>query len=277
MKVRRITLLVLVSLTALLVLQGWFFGVGKMFPGQSPITINWGYQDGRKDAFKEQEFTHRKEKIGVLAIDNEFGQIFVQGTSEDIIRVTAEIAITAENAQKGEERLQEFSIKESLVGNRLSYELEKSTPAQTMQGVAVNYRVEVPDGLELSIKQRYGVLNVTNVQAELLEYKLRYVTATVENFVGSLRGTSDFSHLNLHDVVGPIQLQDNYSTMSLFLRDVGEGYDFRIDQNYGSLKDNLNLERIMVQNRLEATGKYGLGQHPVQIQSNFSTITINVD
>lgn len=276
MKVRRITLLVLVALTALLVLQG-SFGVGKMFPGQSPITINRGYQSGKKDAFREQEFVHHREKIGALAIDNEFGQIFVQGTSEDVIRVTAEIAITAENAQKGEELLQEFSIKESLVGSRLSYELEKSTPGQSRQGVEVNYRVEVPDGLELNIKQKYGVLNVTNVQAELFEYQLRYVTANVENFGGSLRGTSDFSSVDFHDVVGSIQLEDNYSTMSLSLRDVAEGYDFRIDQNYGSLKDNLNLERTIVKNQLEATGKYRLGQHPVRIQSKFSTITLKIE
>ncbi|NMA62027.1 MAG: hypothetical protein GX956_09100 [Firmicutes bacterium] len=277
MKVRRITLLVLVSLTALLILQGWSFGVGKMFPGQSPITIDWGYQGGRKDASKEQEFTHQREKISALAIDNEFGQIFVQGTSGDVIRVIAEIAITAEDAQKGEELLQEFSIKESLVGNRLSYELEKSTPDQTMRGVAVNYRVEVPKGLELSIKQRYGVLNVTNVQAERFEYELRYVTAAIENFVGSLQGTSDFSSLSFRDVVGALQLQDNYSTMSLSLRDVVEGYDFRISQNYGSLKDNLKLQRIKVQEQVEATGKYGLGQYPVQIQSNFSTIDLKVE
>lgn len=277
MKVRRITLLVLVALTALLVLQGWSFGVGKMFPSQSPLIVNWESPGSKKDATKEQEFINHVDHIKGLAIDHEFGKISIQGTTGNEIRVVAEIGVIAENTQKAEELLAGFSIKETLVENTLSYELVGLTNDQTRRGIEVNYLVEIPEGLELDLKQRYGVLRIKDVEAKLLQYKLRYGTVTVENLVGNIEGVSDFSSIDFKNVGGSIQLQDNFSSINLSLKDDPRGYDFLIDQNYGSLTDDFKLERKTVQNQLEAKGQYGAGINPIRIKSNFSTITLQVE
>lgn len=277
MKVRRITLAVLLVLTGILVLQGWYLGFGPAFTRESPLTMDWGvHYVGKNDLSKEQEFVHARETVNYLAIDNEFGQITIRGTNEERLRVSTEITLTTENTEEGENLLEQFQIKESLVGDRLSYELIRPDKLN-LKEFSINYFVEVPAGLELEIKQDFGVVSVQDVDALLLDYQVRYTTTTVENFRGDLQGTSEFGLLNLTNIVGSIKLEDSYSSLNLTLKDISEGYNFQIKQNFGNLKDDLGLVRTTAPNQLEARGETGLAQYPVQIESNYSTTILKLN
>lgn len=269
MRIRRITLAVLLLLTVLFVADVRYFG-GDSSTRQPSIHFNVGPRMKDRAVEKRQSFVQSQDALTSLVIKGQQGVINLRSTDSDQIVVHATIG--ADN----EEILDQLEAVEAVSGSEVRYELSEGRD-DGLQEVSLSFVVEVPAGMDVSIEQHFGQVKVQNFVG-FLNLQTSFSDVDVRGLDGTATIQSNFGALDLRQIAGPITLDDSFSTSNIELLAIDGGYDFDIEVINGALIGRAPFEIDAEQNnRLVARGQSGDGVHPVVIRSSFSTVTVNLN
>lgn len=269
MRIRRITLAVLFLLTVLMIADVRYLGTDLSTNRQSSINFNVDRKAPDFAVEKQQTFVQPQNGFTALVVKGQLGTIELTSTTENTIKVSATIG--AEN----QEVLDRLEVKETVSGSEVRYELT----GQNGEGMAesgVSFVVEIPAGMEASIEQNFGSIKVDSFVG-FLSLDSNFSDVDVRGLEGTATIQSNFSDVDLRQIAGPITLQDSFSTSTVELLPIDGGYDFDLEVNNGTLKQNAGLKVNRVEKRTLAQGPTGEGVHPVVIRSSFGTVTVKLD
>lgn len=268
MKIRRITLVILLLLSALFVADIRYFG-GRSSTKQPSIHFDVSSRMREWAVERDESFVHSQADITSLALYGQHGMIELRNGDTDQIVVQATIGAD------DEEILEQFEVKETRLGSELRYELSEEK-TQGLPEVALSLIVEVPAGMEVHIQQNFGRVRVHGFRG-FLSLQANFS----EVMVGDLQGTADiqssFSVLDLRKIAGPLTLNDSFSTTKIELVAVDGGYDFDLNVNNGTLKNNAGLQLDVADNSMTGRGQWGEGLHPIVIRSSFGSVTLHLN
>ncbi len=270
MKMRRITLAVLLSLTLLFIADVRYFGGNLSTTRQPSIHFNVGPSTRAPGAEKKRDFVRPQSELASLVIKGNAGVVELKTTDSEQIEVHT--TISAEN----EHVLDRWEVVETISNSEISYGLKGGASGKLLPEVGVSYVVEVPAGMEVTIEQQFGEVRVWDFVG-FLNLEARFSDVEVRGLQGSATISNSFGDVDLWEIAGPITLEDSYSTTRVGLKSIDGGYDFNIDITNGTLVGNAPLQIETVQNRVTGQGKSGEGLHPVVITSRFSTLTVDLD
>lgn len=278
MKVRRVTLAVLLVITLVVIADVWYTGVGA-FSGPPHFEVklqnkeSWDYPN----SVKEQCFTLLSSDLTGIQIENKYGEITIKGTEGDEMTVISTITVYADTEDDAEQYLKKVQVIETDGDSGAAEYMLPNVPAgPEVRGVIVNYEVSLPKNLAASVGNRYGTIRVHEVEGEM-EINASFSHIMVREFKGRLDAETEFSTLEIQDFAGSLDLDDSYSTIKVDLVDVQEGYNFDLRSAYGSLHHNIPLEeKVNDRNILRATGITQAGEFPIRIRSNFGTVHVHV-
>lgn len=271
MKIRRITLAVLVLLTLLMVLDARYFPTSSGFARQPSLRL----EVGRRRTFphghveKTFEFDRPQGELTSLVIYGEYGTVKLKSTDSDELKVRASII-----AEK-EEDLLGWEVVEKISEREVSYRLGGKT-AKNKRNVGINFEVEVPAGMEVVAFQNFGKVDVEDFVG-YLQLETRFSAVNVNGLEGSLSIDNQFGGINLKEIAGPLTVDDSFGTSQIGLVSIDGGYDFQVEVSNGSLKGSAPLQTEHRANIVTARGKSGEGLHPVVIKSGFGIVQVDLD
>ncbi|NLJ79804.1 MAG: hypothetical protein GX335_02135 [Firmicutes bacterium] len=276
MKIRRITVLVLLALTLLFFLDLKFSGLSALFRDPSKKGISLEMDLSGPNAQKTQHFAWDREQVSALRISDHWGgEIRVAGTEGDQILIGTHLIAKAASASRAEQLLEEWEVLERAEKNQVSYELAGQGPSKG--NLKVIYQIQAPPGMKLLLEQKHGMVNVSGWEGDL-RLEGQHAEIFVTDFAGSLAIKSNFSHLDLKNIEGAVIVEDAHSTLSLDLINSAAGYDFDLNLNRGDLSGLLpsSLELEETGERKKLRGRVGAGANPVKIKGEFSTLTLSL-
>lgn len=269
MKIRRITVGVLLLLTVLFIADIRFSGLGtKDLDRRSPWEFEMTQREGVRKVEKAQDFSRAQDDLTSLSINGRFGTVELESTDSEQIVVRAKVLGSSE------EQLQDWEVAEEIRDSEVRYEL-RSDLGDGRQEVAVTYVVEVPVGMDVSINQQFGTVKVDDFVG-YLDINASFSQVMVNGLQGSAHISNDFGEINLERIAGPLRLEDSFSTSKIGLVSLEGGYDFEVNLTSGTLKGNAPLEITREQNRIIGHGTTGEGLHPIVITSSFGTVTLDL-
>lgn len=278
MKVRRVTLAVLLLITAVAVADIWYLGVGA-FSGPPHFEVKLQCKDScdYPSSVKKQRFTVLSSDLTSIQIENQYGEITVRGTEGDEMTVVSTITVYGDTEEDAEQYLETVQVIETKEDSGAAEYMLPNVPAgPEIRGVIVNYEVDLPKNLAASVGSQYGTIRADEVEGEM-EISASFSDVMVHGFKGILKADTEFSTLDIQDLAGSFDLDDSYSTVKLDLVDVQEGYRFDLRLEYGSLHHNMPLEKKVDDgNIIRAAGKTQAGNFPIRIRSSFGTVHVHV-
>ena len=268
MKIRRMTIAVLLLLTLLFIVDVRYLGDDRSTREPS-IHFDLSPQMRERSVQEKQDFINPQGEFTSLTIKGQKGVIQLRSTDGDEIRVNS---ILGADSQDVIDRLE---VKESIVGSELRYELA-GEGSEGPQDVGLSFVVEAPAGMEVNVEQHFGEVKIDDFVG-FLSLTTSFSDVDVRGLEGTATIQSSFGDVDLRQIAGPITLNDSFSTSTIGLLAIDGGYDFDVEITNGSLRHNAGFEVDIGENRVEARGKWGEGVHPVVIRSSFSTVTVNLE
>ena len=268
MKIRRITLAILALLTVLFVADMRYFQPRRGRSGQP--SVRFQVEPSRVAHFhaeKTQVFTRPQGSLSSLTLSGALGHVELRSTDG------TELVVRATILGETEEELARFEVVESVSNGEISYKLGPQT-AQFPE-VGLSFAVEVPAGMEVTVKHSYGSVEVEDFVG-FLRLLTSFSQVTVTGLQGSLSVENQFGSVELLDISGPLAFEDAFSNSTVLLSPVDGGYNFQVDVTNGSLTGNAPLEKEVRQNMIKAQGTHGEGVHPVVIESSFGSVNLNI-
>ena len=278
MKIRRITLIVLLVLTALFLADVRFFKIEQYFSrqdflgtGQNLVRFRGvpGLVSLHHKVEKEQNFSRSQGELTSLVVEGLFGKIELRSTDGTELNVLA--TVLAED----EAILRQLEVVETVSGTEIRYELSGNVEKTGSQEYGVNYVVEVPAGMEVRLEQNFGSVDIMGFVG-FLDLEANFSEVSIHGLQGSAAIESQFGVLNLREIAGPLTLDANFTTSLIDLLSIDGGYSFQIDVSSGTLGGNIPLHKSSKQNMIVAHGNSGDGVHPILVRSNFGNVTLNL-
>lgn len=270
MKIRRITLAVLLLVTLIFVADVRYSSQGNRWVGKPSVhfQINPRLSSLKDRVEKSQTFRHPQGQLTSLVVKGQVGKVELKSTDGQdlIIRAT----VTGE----AEEDLIGWEVAEKIAHSEISYELT-GEPIDSQPDVGVDFVVEAPAGMDVRVVQNLGNVAVEDFVG-FLDLETNFSNVIVQGLQGSAAIRSQFSTIELREIAGPLTLEDGFSTSRIELVTSLEGYNFDIDIINGTLSGNVPLQQNTSQNILTAYGTSGEGVHPVVITSNFGTVRLDL-
>ncbi len=266
MKIRRVTLIVLVFLTVLFIFDVRYFGNRSI---QEPsIHFNVGPGILEPAAQKMQEFIRSQSDFTSLALKGRHGVVELRSAESDVIKVQAIIWADEEEVLEG------LEVRESISGRELSYELSQGPAGQE---AGLGFIVHVPDGMEVSVDHQFGSVNVDDFVG-FLNLNTSFSNLNVNGIEGTVTIASNFGNINLQRIRGPLRLDNSFATCRVGLLAIDGGYDFDVVVTNGTLLGKAPFQiGAESNNKLVARGQSGEGVHPVIIRSNFGTVSVSLE
>jgi len=213
-KIRRITLAVLLILTLLFAADVKYFSGLRSIGGRQPaIEIEKSKEEG-VTAGRTREFTHSKQEITKLKVQNQGGEIIVEQAAGDEISVAVEIKAVGADLEEAVRKMARWSVDESRRGDLVSYRVRGEAPAKGEREVEAAFLIKVPAGLEITLEQGFGEVTVTGVAADL-KLDVRHSTAEIAGLEGMLTIASGFSAVNLKDISSRVVIDDSHSAYDI--------------------------------------------------------------
>ncbi|MFW6295421.1 MAG: hypothetical protein ACOC1M_06825 [Halanaerobium sp.] len=205
------------------------------------------------------DFLAENEKLSTFYLKNDFGSIELKGTEEQEITVNYTLKIHAEETEAAEEFIEELEVNYNLEGERLEIALNKSQTAtpDLINVVEIDYQIMVPRELKAELSNKYGSLNVSDLDSELLasnrygstdineidgptEVNQDYGEAEISNLGSSLNLKTAYTENTVHDIAGEFRLDSAYG----FNRIENLNSDLFIDSRYGGaeIREAKNVE-----------------------------------
>lgn len=275
MKIRRITIVVLIVLS-LLFLADVRYGI---FPGlRSTRRPSMNYQIGpgaREATFSgSYQFRHPKGNLTALAVQNQFGTIEIRRSDQAELVVTAIVKAFDPSVEEAEERIEGWEVEEEIRGSLVTYRW--IAPTSQRENLQTDFAIEVPEGMAVRLEQDFGTIEATGLSGKV-DIEATFSDVLVEGFVGHLTLESSYSTTNLRNILGPLTIDNSFSTLVATLVRDEAGYDFDVDLSFGTLLGNVSYATKEKElNEMRAWGRYGEGVHPVKIRSSFGSVDLSL-
>lgn len=266
MKIRRVTLGILVLLTLVLFLDARYFGGGRSGLNRSIVHFEITPRDTVKYS-KPQDFRRAQGDFTSFVLGGKQGKVEFSSSQGSELVVKAEVMAAREQDLEG------WEVVETVRDGEIRYELVGT--ASVIRQVGVNYLVEVPAGMDVSINYDYGIVRVRNFVG-YLDLNTRFSQVTIDGLEGSAKVSNQFGSTKLQRIAGPLTLEDSYSSSSISLVPVDGGYRFDLEVSNGSLGGNAPVEQTKERNFVRAQGTFGAGIHPIIVRSSFSTVNVDM-
>lgn len=269
-KIRRITLAVLLLLTFLFIADVRYFNPINRLGEQSSVHFDISPRIlSLKDRVeKSQTFTRPQGQLTSLVVKGQVGKVEFKSTGRQDLLINATIIGEDEDSLVG------WDVVEKISHSEISYELSGES-TESLPEVVVDLVVEAPAGMDVRIVQDFGTVIVEQFVG-FLDLETNFSNVIVRGLEGSAAINSQFGTLELKEIAGPLALVDSFSTSRIELVSIADGYNFDIHVTNGTLKGNAPLQRDTHQNMLKAYGTFGEGVHPVVINSSFGTVRLDL-
>lgn len=268
MKIRRITVAVLLLLSLLYAADLRYFKSGSSGEPHFHLEIGPTRRPFVPQAERTVSFTRGQGELTSLKIAGLRGAVELTSTEADELKIWA--AVKADR----EETLQAWEVVEEITQGEISYRLV-GEGSSGLPEVGVDFRVEVPAGMEVAIEQNFGTVEVADFVG-YLKLTTRFSQTRVAGLQGTLEVENQMGSLVLRDLAGPLYLQDSFSTSEVELVEIDGGYSFQIEAANGTIRGNAPLQSEKRQNITTAQGRSGEGIHPVVIKSSFGVVKIDL-
>ncbi len=275
MKIRRITVIVLVVLSLLMVSDVRYnilSGLGNV--RRAPIQYQIGAGEHEPTWTGSHEFRLPKGNLTAINVENQFGTMSIRRADHEEIIVIATVKAFDPSVEKAEKNIQGWEPREQIRGSEVFYEW--TAPVSERKDIQTDFTIEVPRGMSVRLEQDFGTIEALGLSGNM-EIDADFSTVLVQDFVGYLRIKSSYSTTNLRNIQGPLTVDDSFSTLVASLVKDDAGYNFDIDLSFGTLRGNVpyNLKEKEMHD-LKAKGSWGPGVHPVKISSSFGTVDLSL-
>ena len=156
-------------------------------------------------------------KGGRFEIANENGEILVKGTHGSEVKVTAHREVSAGSDEEAQSRLKNIKMREEVTADRVFVEAQTGGGEDFgfRRGLGIRWEVELPDGLEVTVKTMNGTVRLDGVDGR--------ITAATTN--GNVTGSG---------ISGPVQGSSVNGSVSFNLDAVGG--DVHLNTVNGSIR-----------------------------------------
>jgi len=169
--------------------------------------VSVGVSRGR--ASDEWVRSYTLSKGGRFEVANENGEITVKGTEGTEVKVTAHREVTTGSDEESKKRLESLKMREDVSADRVFIEAVTGGMKDMgfRRGVSVEYDIEVPDGLTVTVKTMNGTVRLDNVDGKITAATTNG-NVTGNAITGSVQGSSVNGSvaMNLDDVKGDVNL-----------------------------------------------------------------------
>ena len=132
-------------------------------------TIGWAKDQDQKKKFVEKNYqvtTNTK-----LRIDNKFGKVEVNSWEKNEFDIKVEIIGKGRNEERAQRILNAIDIDITESSTEIEFETEiESTKNKNEEGFEINYRIYMPEGNPLEIKNSFGDVTMGNRSTDVSRF-----------------------------------------------------------------------------------------------------------
>jgi len=233
------------------------------------IWIDWEWEEGIY--FGQEEFVYEEsEEIEppfptVLQIANAHGNVEVQGTQQDTISITLEKKIY----RRRQKQADEIADKLEMVIQKNSGSIEISTNREDLRkgNFRTNFKIYVPESMELRVKNSYGVVDVSKTKDT--EITNRYGKVYVSDIAGNLNVENSYKEVEVENIQSDCQIR----TRSSSVRIDTVGGETRIAHRYGKISlENIDQDVIVDGSNSEVFGQHIAGS--LDIKTSYRKVSL---
>lgn len=199
--------------------------------------VNLQYHGPRAEKTVSDKITVLPE-VSELVIDNPAGSINITGEKRDDILLDYKVTVFADKKEQAEDFIDKVEVIHGTVKNRLILEPEEidiTNLPEGINGIKIEYTLKVPDHLFLDLENRYGRLDVRDIEEDVL-LRNYYDKISVENINGDAEIYGRYGNVEVNDIHGSLNLDSRYNSVSIDT--VVEDLDLEAD--YGQVRiDNI--------------------------------------
>ncbi len=275
MKIRRITVIVLIVLSLMMFIDIRYNLFARLKNVQrTPVQYQVG-SGGLEPTFSgTHEFRQPKGNLTAINIENQFGTVIIRRADHEEIVVIATVKAFDPSVEEADKNIRGWEPQEQIRGSEIFYEW--IAPASERKEVQTDFTIEVPQGMAVRVEQAFGTVQALDLSGNM-GIDTDFSTVLIQDFVGYLKIKSSYSTLNLRNIEGALTVDDSFSTLVGSLIKSEAGYNFDVGLSFGTLRGNVPYtlkEKDM--HDLKAKGSWGQGLHPVKIRSSFGTIDLSL-
>lgn len=176
------------------------------------------------------EFLAENEELSSFYLKNDFGSIDLRGTDNQEITIDYTLKVHAEDTEAAEEFIKDLEVIYNLEGEEIQIALNKSQTAtpDLINVVEIDYQISVPRELKAELSNKYGSLNVAELESEL-EASNRYGSTDIDKINGPAVVSLDYGEAEISNLGSSLDLETAY-TENTVRNIVGE---FRLESAYG--------------------------------------------
>lgn len=233
------------------------------------IWIDWEWEEGI--FFGQEEFLYQEsEEIhpplpGVLHIVNAHGNIEVQGTQQETISIALEKKIYRRRQKQAEEVADKLEM--VIQKNKRNIEISTNREDFRKRNFRTNFKIYVPESMELRVKNSYGVVDVFN--AGNTEITNRYGKVYVSDIAGNLSVENSYKDVEVENILADCQIR----TRSSSVRIDTVGGETQIVHRYGRISlENIDQDVTVDGSYSEVFGQYIAGL--LDIQTSYKKISL---
>jgi hypothetical protein len=195
------------------------------------IWIDWEWEEGIY--FGQEEFVYEEsEEIeppfpSFLRVLNSHGNVEVHGTQQESISITLEKKIYRRRQKKADEAADKLEMK--IGRNTRSIEISTNREDFRKTNFRTNFKIYVPESMELEVKNSYGIVNVSDV--EDTEIDNRNGKVFVSDIAGNLTVENSYKEVEVENIQSDCQIR----TRSSSVRIDNVGGETRIEHRYGKI------------------------------------------
>ena len=158
------------------------------------------------------DFLRENEEISKFNLENNFGSIQLQGSQNQEINIDYTFKIHAENEEAAEDFIQELEIIYNFEGDNLKIGLNQSqteTPEQ-IKVVEINYRITVPENMQVELKNNYGKLQIRDLMAKV-NASNRYGSTLINNIESAVISDLAYGESEINNLASTLDLNSSYA------------------------------------------------------------------
>lgn len=213
------------------------------------------------DSTKKKEFnqTFAASAGDVLQVDNRYGNIAVTHWNKDEVAFQVIVEVKAGSERRAQEALDRISVDMKKSGNVISAVTSLTGNAGDNTRLSINYHISMPSRLGGKIVQKYGNINMPEINDGKFMLEIKYGNLSAGSFSQPLALNGGYSNITLGDVqdfsaevaycgtvdvknIRSARIDSRYSHVTS-----GNMDDLAMDMKYGSIKaQTVNQARLEI-------------------------------
>jgi DUF4097 and DUF4098 domain-containing protein YvlB len=163
--------------------------------------------------FIREEVEYRVDTIKKIKINNPAGDIEVEKSKDDSIRIKPVIRVYHKDKKKANEISETIRVSTRKTHNKIVIGVD-SDERFPYQRVRVEFKCLIPEGVALDLKNRYGNIDIKNA-GQNIKIDQRHGNLFMKNIDSPLKVKSHHGQVRLYDIKDQIELSSNYSRIKI--------------------------------------------------------------